>query len=245
MVPRLARIGRTNFNSVRYQPRSQSDDQALLASLTPDPNWYSNLKTEVGTLNRDAIAANGTGVNARTDYLLPVYNKAVSKYPDFDTPHLRQPALVSDVPIVHDPRLAGQSRVNGYYESDEDGIRIALNPNLSAGLQAKTAIHELAHHRLGHHDDANFDISQPIREFQAEAVARGVRSRLGIPSSNDQTASASYIAGYLTKLAGTGVTPGRLFADNEAVITAATQQLAPLKATPFKRMLPQLYSKLG
>lgn len=243
MPLRLAKIA--NFNSVRHQPRTVADDQALLASLTPDPNWYGNLKTEVGTLNRDAVAAVGTSPAARTDYLLPVYKNAVERYPDFDTPHLRSPALNSDVPIAVDPRLAGQSRVNGYYESDEDGVRIALNPNNSPGLQTKTAIHELAHHTLGHHDDANFDITQPIREFQAEAVARGVRSRLGLPSSNDQTASASYIAGYLTKLAGTGVTPGRLFADNQAVIAAAAQQLAPVQATPFKRMLPQLYSTLG
>lgn len=245
MVPRLARIGRTNFNSVRYQPRSLPERQQLHELISPDPNWYNALKTEVATLNRDAIASRGTSVNARTDYLLPVYNRAVDRYPDFDTAALRQPALLSDVPIVQDARLAGQSRVNGYYESDEDGTRIAINPNLSPGLQTKTAIHELAHHTLGHHDDANFDISQPIREFQAEAVARGVRSRLGAFTPNDQTASASYIAGYLTRLAGTGVTPGKLFADNEAAIAAAVDQLAPNPTQPFRQIVPQLYQQFG
>jgi hypothetical protein len=117
---------------------------------------------------------------------------------------------------------------------------IAINPDMSVGRQTKTAIHELAHHTLGHGLDN--PLSTPIREFQAEAVARGVRERLGALSPNDQTASASYIAGNLTNLAGSGITPGALFGSHASAIAAAVNQIAPVPAQPFSRIVPELYS---
>lgn len=256
-MPRLARIAErvsggstpplisraNNFNSVRYQPPSMAEREALYTKLTPDSGWYESLQREVGQLNRNAIANVGMAAADRKEYLRPIYTRAIANYPVHDSTYLRQPVQAADIPIRRDAQLINEYKpgINGFYQTYPVGeTLIAVNPDMAAGLQTKTAIHELAHHTLGH--NINNPLSTPIREFQAEAVARGVRERLGALSPNDQTASASYIAGYLTNLAGTGITPSGLFAQNRDAIAQAVDTLAPVAAQPFSRIVPQLYS---
>lgn len=241
-MPRLARIAANNFNSVRYQPPSMAEREALYTKLTPDPGWYDSLQREVGQLNRDAIANVGVSRAERKAYLRPIYKQAIANYPIHDSAYLRSPIESATIPIYRDRQMVYDfsPTANGYQGINEVGQpMIVVDPELSQGRQTKTLIHELAHHTLGH---AGSDLSTPIREFQAEAVARGVRERLGALSPNDQTASASYITGYLTNLAGTGITPSSLFAQNRDAIAQAVDTLAPVAVLPFSRIVPQLYN---
>lgn len=244
MPPRLARIAANNFNSVRYQPPPITQREALYRKLTPDPHWYEVLQREVGQINRAAINTAGVEIPGRKQYIRFIYDQAIASYPQYDSVHLRQPELAATVPIYRNKQmiLDYKPSVNGFYAPDENGnMVIAINPDISVGRQTKTAIHELAHHTLGH--DLDNPLSTPIKEFQAEAVARGVRERLGALSPNDQTASASYIAGNLTNLAGSGITPGALFGNHALAVAEAVNQIAPVPAQPFKQVIPGLYAQ--
>lgn len=242
MPGRLVKIAANKFNSVRYQPTTLDEREALYQKLVPDPNWYGNLKSEVARLNAEAINTVGSNVSDRKDYLRPLYRQAIGNYPQYNSVYLKQPELQSIVPITRDVKVVNsyQPGLNGFIGTADGQPYIAIDNTISPGRQTKTIIHELAHNQMGHVTD-NSDISTPIQEFQAEAIARGVRERLGMLSPNDQTASATYIAGHLLNLAGSGITPGSLFATHGDAIQQAVNILAPAPAQPFRRMVPQLY----
>lgn len=255
MPGRLARAS-SNYNSVRFKPPSIESRQALYQKLTPDPDWYTALQQEVAITNAAAINAVGREPGLRRDYLRPIHRSLLEAYPQYDTSALRSPEVASTIPIIRDAAIVDDrnaiktnnglpSGVNGFIRLNEAGNpEIYIDPNLSQGRQTKTVIHELAHNQLGHMDE-NIELSNPIKEFQAEAVARGVREKLGMLNAIDGQASAAYITGHLTHLAGSDITPKQLFATHYPAIASAVEQLAPIPAQPFKRMIPGLYSQFS
>jgi hypothetical protein len=80
-------------------------------------------------------------------------------------------------------------------------FEILLNGNLSAETRYVTLVHELAHVYCGHLGTPNrrwwpdrLDLSQVVREFEAESVSYLVCVRLGVDTASDE-----YLAGYVRK----------------------------------------------
>lgn len=88
------------------------------------------------------------------------------------------------IPIAYEKITSG---AKGYCTSD----RIALKEGISQIQSIKTAIHEIAHHRL--HFGGNEKISTGSKEVEAESVAYTVCSHYGIDTSEY---SFGYIAGW-------------------------------------------------
>lgn len=243
MPPRLARVAANKFNSVRYQPPSVAKDYALYQKLTPRDDWYTQLQQEVGRLNREAVESVGNDVRLRRKYLNNARVAAANTAPRHDSVYLRSPIESSKYPIYYDAGAIDdyQPGIAGFYEALPDGTAsIVINPDIPSGRQTHVGLHELGHLELNHHTSPP---SLPIKEFQAEAVARGVRERLGVTSPLDQTISAAYIADHLTALAGTGVTPRQVFGEHGDAINNAVMALSPTVARPFQRMIPNLYAR--
>lgn len=237
MPLRFARVA-FSPNSVRgYSP---PDKNALYAALSPNANWYDDLRAKVASFNREAISTVGTNVDDRLNYLQSLrrqYNKA---YPNNTSRYLDSVETSAPLPIVRDRELIAQ------YAPGNWGILtpefIAIDPKLNPGLANRTIIHELAHKQLDHLG-ANAYLEEPIQEFQAEAVARGVREKLGVRAIADLNDSAAYIAMNLTKLAGQEYTPKGLFSYHQPVIFDAVEAIAPVVARPFERVITSVYRR--
>jgi len=113
---------------------------------------------------------------------------------------LPQPACVNGDPGTYFDRLVQAIADRGIQLTYSQAIgaahgvatrdRIVLRPDLAPAERFSTAVHELAHIRLGHHTSGDPAASAGLHEVESESVAYVVCQAIGLDS---RTASADYL----------------------------------------------------